>query len=164
VPVALTEEIGAPSGDMGLIPFWRLTIRWFRALESYNRAGDYYIRNVDTFAQLGPVRTSTTDSQFYVVPGLADPDAVSIMSVFGSFLNHQGNNVFFTTSDGSEEFAENATWWIRPGLADDTWISFESYNQPGRYLGRQFGIMALVELTESSPRTALEAATFLEEN
>ncbi len=64
----------------------------------------------------------------------------------------------------SEDFAGDATWWIEPGLADDTWISFESYNQPGMYIGRQFGILALVGLTEASPRTALEDATFLEEN
>jgi hypothetical protein len=131
---------------------------------SYRRSGDYYIRNVDTIAQLSPVGdTRTPDTQFYVVPGLADPDAVSIMSVYGSFLRPQGNNVFFLRNDGSEDFAADATWYIRPGLADDTWISFESYNQPGMYLGRQFGIMALVELTETSPTAMIEDATFIEE-
>ena len=161
----ITEEIAAPSGDMGVDPILAFDDLVISRFKSYNRAGDYYIRNVDTYAQLGPVGgTQTTDSQFYVVPGLADPDAVSIMSIFGSFLRHQGNNVFFHTNDGSEEFAADATWWMRPGLADDTWISFESYNQPGMYLGRQFGTLALVALTESSPRAALEDATFIEEH
>ncbi len=119
---------------------------------------------MNTVAQLGPVAdTAISESQFYVVPGLADPDAVSMMSIFGSFLRHQGNNIVFASNDGSEEFAEDATWQIRPGLADDAWISFESYNQPGMYLGRQFGVMALVALNEASPLTMLEDATFFEE-
>lgn len=164
VPVAITEEIVAPSGDMGIDPvlaFDELAVSRFR---SYNSAGKYYIRNVNTVAQLGPVAdTAISESQFYVVPGLADPDAVSMMSIFGSFLRHQGNNIVFASNDGSEEFAEDATWQIRPGLADDAWISFESYNQPGMYLGRQFGVMALVALNEASPLTMLEDATFFEE-
>ncbi|RPJ00545.1 MAG: hypothetical protein EHM39_04680 [Chloroflexi bacterium] len=55
--------------------------------------------------------------------------------------------------------AADATWWIRPGPAGETGISFESYNQPGMYLGRQFGVVALVTLTDSSPDKLLEDAT-----
>jgi hypothetical protein len=74
-----------------------------------------------------------------------------------------GNTISFALNDGSEEFAGDATWWVRPGLADDTWMSFESYNQTGMYIGRQFGILALVAVTDTTPLAALEDATFIEE-
>jgi GH43 family beta-xylosidase len=161
VPVSTTEEIIAPSGDVGVDPIPEFDP--FSQFESYSRPGSY-IRNVETFAQIGS--GAVVDSRFYVMPGLADPDAASIVCINlpGYYLRHQGNAIYFHASDGSENFAGDATWWIRPGLADDTWISFESYNQPGMYIGRQFGTMALVALTEASPRTTLEDATFREEN
>ena len=165
VPVDITEEVPAPSGDTGVDPVLAFDELMVSRLKSYNSSGNFYLRSVDTVAQLDSVGdTPPTDTQFYIVPGLADPDAVSIMSVFGAFLRHQGNNVFFNANDGSETFDEDATWWIRPGLSDDASISFEAYNSPGMYLGRRFGIMALVELTETSPAGMLVDATFIEEN
>jgi hypothetical protein len=82
----------------------------------------------------------------------------------GYYLRHQGNTIIFQANDGSEDYAGDATWWLRPGLADEAGISFESYNQPGMYIGRQFGTTALVELTETSSQTPLEDATFFEEH
>ncbi len=163
-PVPLTAEIALPSGDTGVDPllaYGALTESRFRV---YHATVKDYIHNIDSFARLGPLGSEATiDSQFYVVPGLADPQAVTIMSVTGLVLRHEGKTVLFGANDGSESFAADATWWIRPGLADETWISFESYNMPGHYLGRQFGTMALVELTADSPRKLLEDATYLEE-
>jgi hypothetical protein len=80
----------------------------------------------------------------------------------GYFLRHDGNVVVFSANDGSAEFAGDATWRIVPGLADETWITFESYNLPGRYIGRMFGVSALFEITESTTDVAREDATFLE--
>jgi GH43 family beta-xylosidase len=159
VPVSTTEEVAAPSGDVGLDPMPEFGL--FSQFRSYSRTGSY-IRNTESFVQLGP--GGITDSQFYVVPGLADPDAVSIATLSGHFLRRQGNALYFHSNDRSEGFVEDATWWIRPGLADRAWISFEAYNQPGMYIGRKLGILALVALTAESPRTAREDATFIEEN
>lgn len=162
VPVAITEEITAPAGDMGVDPFAAFDELVGSRFRSYDDAGEFYLRNVDTIARLTPVIGTPSDSQFYVVPGLADPEAVSVMSVYGAFLRHEGNVMYFHTNDGSETFAADATWWIRPGLADSAWISFEAYNQPGYYLGQQFGVMALVQAGDRMADIMREGATFLE--
>jgi hypothetical protein len=65
--------------------------------------------------------------------------------------------------DGTENYKADATWWIRPGLADESWVSFESYAQPGKYMGRMFGVMALVDLASITSDSARADATFLEE-
>ncbi len=165
VPVDIIDEMPAPSGDMGVDPMMDFDELEVSRLRSYNSSGTFYLRSVDTFARLDSVGSNTppSDTQFYIVPGLADPDAVSIMSIFGAFLCHEGNNVFFNANDGSEGFAADATWWFQPGLADATAISIESYNQPGMYIGRIFGTVGLVALTDESPLAAREDATFIEE-
>jgi GH43 family beta-xylosidase len=160
VPVSTMEVIAAPSGDMGVDPLPEFPP--FVQIRSYSRP-ESYLRNTETYVQVGPGQG--VDAQFYVVPGLADPDAISIICINlpGYYLRHSGNTMAFAPNDGSEEFAGDATWWVRPGLADDTWMSFESYNQPGMYMGRQFGITALVAVTDTMPLAALEDATFIEE-
>ena len=164
VPVSITEDIAAPSGDMGVDPVPKFDQLVISRFESYGLRQNY-ILHVETFARV-IAASNVADSQFYVMPGLADPEAVSIVSINlpGHYLRHQDNAIFFHLNDGAENFSEDATWWIRPGLADSDWISIESFNQPGMYIGRQFGVMALVPLTETSPRIGLEDATFREEN
>jgi len=105
------------------------------------------------------------DSQFYVGPGLADPEAISIESANfpGFYVRQQDNVIVLAPDDHTETFAADATWWIRPGLADETWISLESYARPGAYMSRQMGITALLQITESTPQKAREDGTFLEE-
>jgi hypothetical protein len=160
VPVSTTETITAPSGDLGIDPLPEFPP--FVQIRSYSRPGSY-LRNTETYVQVGP--GMGVDAQFYIVPGLADPNAISIICINlpDYYLRHVGNTISFALNDGSEEFAGDATWWVRPGLADDTWISFESVNQPGMYIGRQFGISALVAVTDTTPLTVLEDATFIEE-
>jgi len=160
-PVSTIEEIAAPSGDAGVAPLPEFEP--FIQFASYSRQGSY-LRNVETFVQIGS--GGVVDAKFVIVPGLADPDAVSIICINlpGYYLRHEGNALYFQFNDGSEAFAGDATWQITPGLADNTWISIKSYNQPGMYIGRQFGVIALGELTDMSPFAALEDATFREEN
>lgn len=165
VPVSTEEVITAPSGDTGIDPipdFAALPISRFQAF-SYEGA---YIRHLETVARVDLTVQPQEDSHFMVVPGLADPEAISIVSVNlpGHFLRHQGNALVFSLNDGSETFSAEATWWVRPGLADESWISFESYDQPGRYIGKMFGVMALIPLTDSTTDTAREDATFLQVN
>jgi GH43 family beta-xylosidase len=163
-PVALGEEIDAPSGDEGIDPipdFASLPVSMFRSYSFENG----YLRHSDIYTRVDVSITPIEDAHFMLVPGLADPEAVSIVSVNlgGYYLRHEGNTIVFAPSDGSEEFAGDATWWLRPGLADSEWISIESYNQPNFYVGQMFGVMALVELTDSLPDRAREDATFMQE-
>lgn len=164
IPVSTEEEIAAPSGDVGIDPvleFPAIEVSRFRsfALE------DAYLRHIDINISIDFATNALADSQFIVVPGLADPEAVSIESVNyrGYFLRHRDNVLLLTANDGSENFPGDATWWMRPGLADESGISFESYSRPGFYIGKRFGTVALVELTDSLPVAAREEATFVEE-
>jgi len=165
-PVSTVEWIEAPSGDEGIDPlpdFAEQSVVRFRA----SGLDDGYFRHRDTVAAVDIGVNPVEDSQFYVIPGMADPEAVSIRSVNlpAHFLVHEGNAVIFAPYDGTEAFEENATWWIRPGLTgDEGWISFEAYNQPGYYIGRQFGISALVENTDQLTDRMREDATFLRED
>ena len=115
--------------------------------------------------RLDPGVTPITDSQFIVVPGLADPEAVSIESVNfpGFFMSHRNNAIVMLTDDNSDTFAANATWRIIPGLADSSAISFEAYSQPGSVIGQMFGTMALVKQTDSMSELAKKDATFIME-
>ena len=102
------------------------------------------------------------DARFFLRSGLAETAAVSIeaANMPGYYLRHQGNSIVFAPNDGSDEFAAAATWWRRPGLADPNWTSFESYSQPGKYIGQQFGVMALVDQAAITTNRARADATF----
>ncbi|MBI5960818.1 MAG: family 43 glycosylhydrolase [Chloroflexi bacterium] len=164
VPVSTTEEIAAPSGDIGSDPlpeFPALVISRFKA-RSYDNA---YLRHANFLVRVDSLVNPIADSQFVIVPGLADSEAVSIESLNfpGFYLRHQRNAVVLTPDDGTESFEADSTWWIRPGLADSTWISFESYSQPGKVIGKLFNVMALVAQADITTDRAREDATFLEE-
>lgn len=161
IPVSPDEAIPAPSGDTGMdveLPARVISrFRWFSYENTYLRHSNFYLR-------YDSARTSLADSQFVVVPGLADPAAISIESVnFPGFYVRQSNNaIMLTPDDHTDGFAADATWWVRPGLADETWISLESYARPGSYMSRMLGATALVPL-DSMSETAREDGTFMEE-
>lgn len=71
--------------------------------------------------------------------------------------------IVFAADDRSGTFTEDATWRIVPGLADPDWISLESYNRPGLVIGQQFGVVALVPVSDTMSDRMKEDATFLEE-
>lgn len=104
---------------------------------------------------VGSTTTASSDSDFEkatfrIVPGLADSNAVSLESVDlpGYFFKYQGIRkaggafVYQTIYNGielqkyvdDEAFKQDATFKIVPGLADESWLSFESYNHPGHYI------------------------------
>lgn len=164
VPISPDTVIAAPSGDMGVDPipnFGTLEISLFRSL-SYKTG---YLRHSDIYGRIDVNVSPIADAEFWVLPGLADPKAVSIRAINlpGYFLRHENNAIVFSPYDGTEEFAQSATWWMRDGLADSDWISFEAYNQSGFYISSRFGVMALVEDNDSMTDTMREDATFLEE-
>lgn len=163
VPVGSGVTIDAPSGDDGLdtvVEFEEEPESRFRSL----RFEDAYLRHANMFARIDFNVTPLSDSQFYVVPGLADPSAISIRSVNfpAHLLRVEGKLITLAPDDGTVEFAESATWWLREGLADSEWISLESYSVPDHYIGRQFGVAALVAESEMTDIMRAEA-TFIEE-
>jgi len=164
-PVSTETVIDAPAGDSGVDPipeFDEIPLVRFRSM-SY---AEGFLRHGDAFARVDIEPSPIADSQFYVIDGLADPDAISIRSINlpGHFLIHDDNAVVFAPNDGTEEFAESATWVIREGLADSDWISLEAYDQLGYVIGQQFNIVALVEVTDNMTDRQREDATFLRED
>ncbi len=86
VPVALGEEIAAPSGDSGIVtPPQTVATTRFKLADA-----DGYLRHQNLSFSVSFSVTPVEDSQFVVVPGLADPAAMSIQSVNfpGLYLRH----------------------------------------------------------------------------
>ncbi|MBB4905455.1 AbfB domain-containing protein [Actinophytocola algeriensis] len=50
------------------------------------------------------------------------------------YLRHQDSLARTDVDNGSDTLKQDATYWVRPGLANATCVSFESRNFPGRYL------------------------------
>jgi len=98
---------------------------------------NYFFRHYDFLARLSADPVSpTNDSRFRVVPGLADPAAVSFESVNfpGYYLRHYNYQLRLDRKDGSSVFNQDATFYKVPGLADSSKSSFQSYNFPTRYI------------------------------
>lgn len=164
VPVSAEQAIPVPSGDTGIDPIPEFEPLVLTRFNVYGLP-DAYLRHRNFTVQFDYNPNPLADSQFVLVPGLADPEAISIESANfpGYFLRHQGNALYLSTDDQGETFAGDATWWIRPGLADETWISIESYNQPESYIGKMFNVPALLPLTNLQTNLARSDATFREE-
>jgi GH43 family beta-xylosidase len=163
-PVATSEIIAAPSGDNGTDPlpeFPEVIVSRFKAFN----LSDAYLLHTNFSLKVGFTSENSPDTQFTIRPGLADPEAISIESVNfpGYYVRHDNDAVVLSADDGSETFVAEATWWQRPGLAGDNAISFESFDKANHYLGKRFGITALMELTNSTTDLEREDATFLEE-
>ncbi|HLA43822.1 MAG TPA: family 43 glycosylhydrolase, partial [Aggregatilineales bacterium] len=102
------------------------------------------------------------DSQFQIVPGLADSDAISLESINrpGSFLRHRDGGIWLDENDGSDEFANEATWIEHPGLADSTAVSFEAYSLADQYIKQHGNLLILESISTNADRAN---ATFGEE-
>jgi GH43 family beta-xylosidase len=163
IPVSTSDVIAAPAGDMGIDPipdFAQLTVIRFKS-----HSGTAYIRHKDAYARLDGSVDPRADSQFMIVPGLADPNGISIVSANfpGRYLHHRGNLLAFETDDGSAAFKADATWYRRPGIADSASISYESQSQPGSFVGMKVGVLALVKPSELTTDRSRADATFTEE-
>lgn len=75
-----------------------------------------------------------TESQWKLVPGLADSAGVSFQSVnFPTRCLRQYNyDLRLEENDGTAIFAADATFHRTAGLADSAWSSFRSHNFPTR--------------------------------
>lgn len=105
---------------------------------------DQVIRHYNGRGEISPNQNSYfPDSEFKIVPGLADPSAVSLESVNfpGNFLRHRNGEIWLDSNDGTTLFSNDATWRIHPGFADNRAVSFESYNYPGEYIRHMNGLL-----------------------
>jgi GH43 family beta-xylosidase len=163
VPVSTETDIALPSGDTGSESVIEFTPPVISRFQAFGR-GDFYMRHSNFLVRLDSNVRPFADSQFIVVPGLADPDAISIESYNfpGFYLRRINKAIIMSADDGSDTFEADSTWWVREGLADREWMSFEAYNLPGSYIGKMSNILTLVVITESSPVRAREDATFRE--
>ncbi|HHV29002.1 family 43 glycosylhydrolase [Acetivibrio mesophilus] len=129
-------------------------------LQSYNYS-HMYIRNANFDVRIDDNVTPETDSQWVLVPGLANSkeEYVSIQSVNhpGYYLRHWDYDFRLEKNDGTAIFAEDATFKLVPGLADSSYTSFQSYNYPTRYIRHYEYLLKLDEIVTSLDR---EDATF----
>lgn len=127
------------------------------AFESYNFPG-YFIRHLDGRARIDKSVSPLQDEQWRVVPGLAGK-GVSFQSVNfpNSYLRHKDGQVVLQNHDGSAIFGEDATFYVRAGLADASKVSFESYNYPGNYIRHRNYLLYSEKVTAG---TAYKDATF----
>jgi GH43 family beta-xylosidase len=165
VPVSTDTIIDAPSGDEGIDLYPDLPERDSVRFASVGIEGAYLRHVGASGARLDFTVNPIEDSQFVIVPGLADPEAVSFEAVNnpGFYLAEQSNIILLAPHGGSEE-AASMTWWLRPGLSDPESISIESYSQPGKFIGRRFGILALVAEDEMANDQLRAEATFRQED
>lgn len=111
-----------------------IVTRW----ESYRVPG-YYLSHTNGVGKLVDSDWTDETSQFLVVPGLADksPDAVSfeLIDKTDRYLrrNSSGQLVMDLWTVGGT-FNADATFYVRPGLANSAGVSFESYSNPGSYI------------------------------
>ncbi|MFG2589892.1 family 43 glycosylhydrolase [Streptomyces sp. NPDC048438] len=126
----------------------------FEAADAPNR----FIRHAWSRGRVDPDVTPYADMQWKVVPGLADPSAVSLESVNfpGHFLRRRDAEVWSDARADDAGYRADATWRRVPGLSDRSLASFESYDAPGTYLRHRDALL----YTEHVPAAERPGATF----
>jgi hypothetical protein len=131
---------------------------WNR-LKSYNFPARYvrhsnYAGRIDEYP-IEPYK----DSQWALVPGLADSSGVSFRSVSHPtrYLRHYDYALRLDVNDGTSTFAGDATFYRTAGLADASWASFRSYNNPTRYLRHANYVLRIDPVSTATDR---QDATF----
>jgi hypothetical protein len=119
----------------------------FEAAEEPNE----FIRHAYGRVRVDANVTPFADMQWKVVPGLADPSAVSLESVNfpGQYLRHRDGEVWKEALGDGADARADATWYRRPGLSDPSLTSFESYNSPGEYLVQRDSLLFTEPVAES---------------
>ncbi|MEU8076387.1 glycoside hydrolase family 43 protein [Catellatospora citrea] len=142
----------------------RLRAKWgagsARRVQSFNFT-DRYVRHANFDARIDPNVNPLADSQWRLVPGLANSASgyVSFESVNfpGYYLRHTNYDFALVRGDGSAQFAADATFRQVAGLADASAVSFQSYNNTSRYI-RHYNY--LLRLDPISTATERADATF----
>lgn len=143
--------------------YTNLVAKWgapaWNRLKSYNFPARYvrhsdYVGRIDEY----PVEPYK-DSQWTLVPGLADSSGVSFRSVNypTRYLRHYNYQLQLDVNDGTSTFAGDATFYRTAGLADAGWSSFRSYNNPTRYIRHSNYVLRIDPI---STATEQQDATF----
>ena len=106
----------------------------FTAWRSYNKAG-HHIRHASARGRIDRAVVPVEDAYWRMIPGLAG-EGVSFQALNfpNNHLRHRGGQLWADGFEDSEGYRADATFYIRPGLADPTLVSFESYNFPGNFI------------------------------
>jgi hypothetical protein len=131
---------------------------WNR-LKSYNFPARY-VRHANYVGRIDEYPFDLyTDSEWKLVPGLADSAAVSFQSVNypTRYLRHYNYALQLDVNDGTSTFAGDATFYRTAGLADSSWASFRSYNNPTRYIRHSNYVLRIDPI---STATEQQDATF----
>lgn len=123
-----------------VLDHYALGYSYDRPLVSY-RSVNYpsrYIRHRGFLGELTVISTELDrrDATFRIVPGLADPNAISLAATNFSnhYLRHQGFRLKLQRFGGDDLFKRDATFRVARGLSDGTKVSFASYNYPNHYI------------------------------
>ncbi|WP_117212591.1 glycoside hydrolase family 43 protein [Allorhizocola rhizosphaerae] len=138
----------------------RVLARWgnstpINRIQSYNFQ-DRYVRHYDYDVRIDPNVSPLQDSQFRVMPGLANGSGyVSFQSVNfpGYYLRHHNYDFVLAANDGTSTFAADATFRQVAGLASSSWASFQSYNFPDRYIRHYAYALRLDPITDAQGRS-----------
>ncbi|GAA3747794.1 glycoside hydrolase family 43 protein [Salinactinospora qingdaonensis] len=144
-----------------LLAYWGAP-DWNR-IKSYNYP-DSLVRHAAYVGRIDPYPFDPyADSQWRLVPGLADTAALSFESLNypGYYLRHSDYALVLEQDDGSATFAADATYHAVSGLADANWTSFRSHNFPDRVLRHFDSELRIDPIGSDSSSTERQDATFL---
>jgi hypothetical protein len=107
-----------------------------RSLQSTNYPTYYATYGTDSLGALTVVNSSSSstlkqEATFTIVPGLANSAGYSFRAADGRYLRHFSFRVQLGTSDGTDTFNQDATFYAFPGSASGS-VRLVSYNYPGR--------------------------------
>lgn len=134
----------------------------YSKLESHNFAGRY-VRHYNYAARIDENVSPVLDSQFRIVPGLANASSVSFESINlpGYYLvRNASNQIVLQQYAGTSAFKNDATFNQTAGWADNTKVSYESYSQPGYFIRHYNYVLQLAAVNASSAATLKSDATF----
>lgn len=134
----------------------------YSKLESQNFAGRY-VRHYNYAARIDENVSPVLDSQFRIVPGLANASSVSFESINlpGYYLvRNASNQIVLQQYAGTSAFKNDATFNQTAGWADNTKVSYESYSQPGYFIRHYNYVLQLAAVNASSAATLKSDATF----
>jgi hypothetical protein len=124
-------------------------------VQSYNFAGRY-VRHINNDARIDPNVSPLADSQWRLVPGLANPASgyVSFESVNvpGYYLRHYNYDFVLARNDGTSQFGADATFRRVAGLADGSAVSFQSYNFTTRYIRHSNYLLRIDPISTATDR------------
>lgn len=131
----------------------------YMKFESYNYPGQFIQHKIYFGAYISANGIIPDDDVFKIVPGLADPNCISLESKNfpGNYLKHENSKIILKQYDGQANFNDCATFKMVSGLADGSLISFQSYNYPDRYIFHKDMYLQIGEITTDTEKSS---ATF----